>query len=157
MKKILTIAMVILLLASCKPAIEVEKIVYRERAIPVQVPEDSTRIKALIECDSNNRAVLRSFDQYRSKYVISSFVSTPLPDNSLELVYEAVTAHPDTVIIVNDSLVERIVKGDPYPVEVERQLSWLQKTLMYTGAAALLILLIYILFKIFNPFKFLQK
>lgn len=126
---------------------------------PVIIPavQDSLTVRALFECDSNNRVILRSYNALWSQYMSVSSAVEPVNDGGMTVTIGAQTNHPATTATAYDSIIYRQQKiylpGAPYPVEVQKKLSWLQKTLIYSGSAAWLILLITIVLRFYNPFK----
>jgi len=126
---------------------------------PVTIPavQDSLSIKALFECDSNNRVILKSYNSLWTKYVSVTSAIEPAGNGGMSVTIDAQTNHPETTVLANDSIIYRQQKiylpGAPYPVEVKKPLTWFEKTLIYSGAAAWIILLLFILNRFYNPFK----
>lgn len=153
-----------LVVASCRtqkpPAItstDSTSVTVTPRPVIIPAVQDSSSIKALFECDSNNRVILKSYNALWSQYMSVYSAVEPVENGGMEVTINTQTNHPATTVIAYDSTINRQQKiylpGAPYPVEVEKPLSWLQKTLMYTGAAAWLILLLFIITRFYNPFK----
>lgn len=134
----------------CNPVTNTETKVI-DRIVPIPAVQDSGKIRALFDCDSNNKVILKSFNQLWSQYV--SAVSALESDSSgqMSLSLDVTTNHPATQAKVRDSIVyrEKEIKV-PAPYPVEKDLSWFQQTLMYTGALLWIAALIYIVILIFK-------
>ena len=108
--------------------------VVRERLVPVYLPPDSALLTALFECDSNNRVIMKAFNELKSRDVSSNLT---FDDGKLD--YQA-AVHPDTVYLPSkDSL---IYVPKEVPVYVNR-LTWWQEFWIRLGkflAVAILLL-----------------
>ena len=164
MKTQIFILLLLLLLASCrtqKPVVEVPvltKIVVKDRAIDVSFVPDSASIKALFVCDSNNQVICTELYELKSKFMNTGTGVISNANGSLSFNYNAHTNQPNKQVTAHDSIVYQdkpiYLPGAAYAVE--KSLSWLQKTLIYTGAAAWIILLLFIVTRFFNPLKFIK-
>jgi len=164
MKNILLIAILVLLLVSCRtnkpaaiPPVNTIEVI-RDRIVTIPSVQDSSMLKALFECDSNNRVVLKAYNALYSTYMSAVAAIEPVTDGGMSITIKTNTNHPATTAAVHDSVVSKekliYMPGAPYPVE--KELNWIQKTLIYTGAAALALLLIFIIVKIYNPLKLIK-
>ena len=158
----LTIAVLLLILVTAcrtpKQATEVPvqtKIEIRDRIVEIPAVQDSSSVNAMFACDSNNRVILLSYNELYTQYMSAVSAITPAANGTVKLTVNTRTLHPKTTAVVRDSIVYQekpiYLPGAPYPVE--KHLSWLQKTLIYTGAAAWLLLLLLAIKRFYNPFK----
>jgi hypothetical protein len=126
----------------------------RERNVDIAAVQDSGAIRAYFECDSNNKVVLREYNQLMSDFVSLKSLMTPT-DKGLLFTADLKTNHPPTKATVRDSLVYKEVpvkvKGDT--IEVTKPLTWLQKLLIYSGSALWLIIIFYTGFKFYKLLK----
>lgn len=106
-----------------------------ERLVPVYLSPDSALMTALFECDSNNRVILKAYDELKSKGV-----ETGLNFENGRLDYQA-KVKPDTVYIpAKDSVIYV-----PQPVEVEvNRLTWWQETWIRIGKTLLSLLALWL-------------
>lgn len=127
-----------------KAGTEYERIdsIYIEKLIPVILPEDSAKIRALLECDENGKVVLRWLDIANSKNVELLFQL-----DSLGNLLAKMKVPPDTVylpskkkLVYKDKITQKIVT-------IEKQLSWWQHFFIYSGEILWCLILIYTLFK----------
>ena len=154
MKYLFPTLLLFILLSACRSRPEVtippseirEKVV--ERLVPYALPEDSTRLTALLECDSLNQVIIKELNEVKSGKIQS--------DLSLDGgKFSYGTYHPpDTVYVpAKDSIVYR---KEPYPVEVPIKVNELTREQTFqvwiarTGEA---VLLIYFLFGIGGKWK----
>lgn len=106
-----------------------------ERLVPVYLPPDSALLTALFECDSNNRVILKAYDELKSQGMNSRLT---FEDGRLD--YDLETVHDTVYLPVKDSIVYV-----PQPVEVEvNRLTWWQETWMRIGKFSLSILAIWL-------------
>lgn len=119
---------------SCTPATLPANLV-TEYLVPVYLSPDSALMTALFECDSNNRVILKAYDELKSKGM-----ETGLHFKDGRLDYQA-KAKPDTVYIpAKDSIVYV-----PQPVEVEvNRLTWWQETWIRIGKTLLSLLALWL-------------
>ncbi len=128
MEKIIKILLIMLVMVSCKtakqpvmPTVPInykEKIV--ERLVPVVNPADSLNILALLECNEQNKVVLKDLSEEKSKRMQSQFSLTNGQFN-----YKA-SSIPDIVYLpVRDSIVYREVPIPVnVPIEVNKLTAW---------------------------------
>ncbi|MFH1121793.1 MAG: hypothetical protein V1775_18375 [Bacteroidota bacterium] len=118
----------------------------RDRLVDVAAVQDSGAIRAYFECDSNNKVVLKEYNQLMSDFVSLQSLMTPTDKGALFTV-DLNTNHPSTKAAVRDSIVYKdvpvYVKGDD--VRVEKDLSWIQTSLIWSGLIAWILLLIYLI------------
>lgn len=143
--------LILLLFALCLFACRTPKVgtehervdsIYIEKLIPVILPEDSAKIRALLECDENGKVVLRWLDIANSKNVQLLFQL-----DSLGNLLAQMKVPPDTVylpskktLVYKDKITQKIVI-------VEKQLSWYQQFFIYSGKILWCLIIIYTLFK----------
>lgn len=102
-----------------------------ERLVPVYLPPDSALLTALFECDSNNRVILKAYDELKSAGMNSRLT---FEDGRLDYDLEAV--HDTVYLPAKDSIIYV-----PQPVEVEvNRLTWWQGTWMRIGKISLSLL-----------------
>ena len=125
-----------------------------DRIVDIAAVQDSGAIRAYFECDSNNKVVLRDYNQLMSDYVSLQSLMTPT-DKGMLFTADLKTNHPPTKATVRDSLVyqEVLVKVKGDTIEVAKPLSRLQKLLIYSGSALWLIIIFYTGFKIYKLLK----
>lgn len=129
----------------------------KDRDVTVAATQDSASLRALFECDSNRRVVQRGYDELKSKGLGSSIQIVPQVDGKMSLTYRVKTNNQDTHVTAHDSIVYQDVPiYKDVTVEVERKLTWFQKTLIYTGAAAWIFLLLFIISRFYNPLKLIK-
>lgn len=100
-----------------------------EKLVEVQLPPDSSTIRALLECDENGRVVLSWLDIANSRNV-----QAQLTIDSLGNLLAKMRTQPDTVYIPSKEVVITKEKKVPYPVEKELT-SWQQMKLELGGWA----------------------
>lgn len=129
---------ILLLLTSCAPkpltkAVPIlTKLETRVRLVPVKVDNDSSSLKALFECDSNLKVVLKAMSEMKGVNVSSDFTF----ENNL-FSYKAHFKPRHDSVIVRDSLIYKEVPIEvPVEVKVNELHAW-QKVLMWLGAALL--------------------
>lgn len=104
-----------------------------ERLVPVYLPPDSALLTALFECDSNNRVILKAYDELKSAGMNSHLT---FEDGRLDYDLEAV--HDTVYLPAKDSIIYV-----PQPVEVIKEvnrLTWWQETWMWIGKISLSLL-----------------
>ena len=124
-KQVLLLILVIHLggfVISCKTSKQIETIyVYKDTTIysyehkvsyeTINLPGDSTRIKALMECDSNGRILIRQLEEEKGKFktkviyknnVIEVFVSV----DSLKIKQQAIEEYKNQMVTNQTSLIE---------------------------------------------------
>ena len=100
-----------------------------EKLVEVQLPPDSSTIRALLECDENGRVILSWLDLANSKNA-----QAQLTIDSLGNLLAKMRTLPDTVYIPSKEVVITKEKKVPYPVEKELT-SWQQMKLELGGWA----------------------
>lgn len=143
----LILLLFVLCLFACRTpqaATEHERVdsIYIEKLIPVILPEDSAKIRALLECDENGKVVLRWLDIANSKNVELLFQL-----DSLGNLLAKMKVPPDTVYLPSK---EKLVYKDKITqkiVTIEKQLSRWQHFFIYSGKILWCLILIYTLFK----------
>lgn len=100
-----------------------------EKLVEVQLPPDSSTIRALLECDENGRVVLSWLDIANSRNA-----QAQLTIDSLGNLLAKMQTQPDTVYIPSKEVVITKEKKVPYPVEKELT-SWQQMKLELGGWA----------------------
>jgi hypothetical protein len=150
MNRILTVVIIVIGLVGCKavqqPVVTVpiqykERIV--ERLVPVKINNDSLKLRAMFECDSLNRVVLKQSKEAKSKGVESSFSF----DNGV-LDYSAETVHDTVYVAAKDSFIYKEVPVYVnVPVEVNKLTKW-QGTQIMAGRLLLLIVLAFGIYRL---------
>jgi hypothetical protein len=111
-----------------------------ERLVPVYLSPDSALLSALFECDSNNKVVMKAYNELKSAGVESS-----LSFDNGKLDYKANTKHDTIYIPAKDSIIY-VPTPVPTPVPGEtvyvNRLTWWQQTEIYAGRLFAVILLI---------------
>lgn len=138
------------------PPAEIKEVII-ERMVPYEVPADSTKFYALLECDSLNNVILKEFSEYKSKSIASDLLF------SLNRLYYNTYRLPDIgyIKVVDSTRIEKI----PYPVEVPvrvNELTKLQSFQIKVAWIAEILILCYVAFRItrtniFNIIKNLIK
>ena len=108
-----------------------------ERLVPVYLPPDSALLTALFECDSNNRVILKAYDELKSQGMNSHLT---FEDGRLDYNLEAV--HDTVYLPAKDSIVYV-----PQEVEVIKEvnhITWWQETWIRIGKLSLSILAIWL-------------
>ena len=114
-----------------------------EKLVPYALPEDSAKIRALLECDKNGKVVLKWFDEEHSKRMKLKFSLDSLGNLLTTAETEPDTAYlPQTTINVAKKSVSQSVVTLP----VEKKLSWWKTTLIWTGGIAWLVVIITLLY-----------
>jgi hypothetical protein len=104
-----------------------------EKLVPYALPEDSAKIRALLECDKNGKVVLKWFDEEHSKRMSLQFSL-----DSLGNLLTTAKTEPDTVYLPQTTINvgKKSVSQSVVTVPVEKKLSWWQTTLIWTGGIA---------------------
>lgn len=125
-----------------------------ERIVEIPAVNDSAAISAYFECDSNNRVILKKYDELMSDYVSLKSLMTP-SGKGMHLSVDLKTQRPATQAKVSDSTLKKqvpvFVKGDT--VEVDKPPSWLEQFFFYSGIVAWIFLLSLSGFKIYKFLK----
>jgi len=128
-----------------------------EKLVPYPLPEDTARIRALLECDENGKVVLRWFDEEHTKRVKLQFKLDSLGN----LLANFETARDTVYLPVKETTVgKKTITQSIVTREVEKKLSWWQIMLLYTGAIAWIVAIIVLAYwtnKRFNWSSFLLK
>ncbi len=114
-----------------------------DRIIEVPVPGDSLLLHALIECDSNNRAILKMFNEQKSSGLESSLSF----NDKGELDYKANRPSETTPVSVKDSIIYVPVKGDTIH-DITNELTWWQGLWIRLGKIFTAVIGGYIIFRI---------
>lgn len=132
--------LVISLMCSCRTAKQIststetkyDSIVV-EKLVPYPLPEDTARIRALLECDENGKVVLRWFDEEHTKRVKLQFKLDSLGNllANFETARDTVYLPVKETTVGKKTMAQSIVTG-----EVEKKLSWWQKLFIWTGGIA---------------------
>ena len=106
-----------------------------ERLVPVYLPADSALLTALFECDSNNRVILKAYDELKSQGM-----NRHLTFENGRLDYDLEAVHDTVYLPAKDSIIYV-----PQPVEVEvNRLTWWQETWMRIGKISLSVLALWL-------------
>jgi ABC-type dipeptide/oligopeptide/nickel transport system permease component len=101
-----------------------------EKLIPYALPEDSAKIRALLECDENGKVVLRWFDEEHTKSVKLQFKLDSLGN----LLANFETARDTVYLPVKETTVgKKAMTQSIVTREVEKKLNWWQKLFLWTG------------------------
>ena len=104
--------------------------VFIEKLVPYALPEDTARIRALLECDENGKVVLRWFDEEHTKRVKLQFKLDSLGN----LLASFETAHDTVYLPVKETTVgKKTMTQSIVTREVEKKLNWWQKLFSWTG------------------------
>ena len=104
-----------------------------EKLIPYVLPEDSAKIRALLECDENGKVVLRWFDEEHTKRVKLQFKLDSLGN----LLANFETARDTVYLPVKETTVGKKTMTQAIVTrEVEKKLNWWQKLFIWTGGVA---------------------
>ena len=136
-----------LMLTACSkkisPAIPTrESSVTKDSLRPVVLPSDSSMMRALFECDSAGKVILRDYTELKSKGIESSVVYL-----NGEISYKNIVKHDTVYVPYREKAV--IQECDPIIVkQVEIQikpLAWWQEALMWMGGIWLVVIIIFII------------
>jgi hypothetical protein len=113
------------------------KTTVNQRAVPVEVPADSSIVIATFECDSNRNIYMKQIEHLTSANIEHEVTFT---NNTLSV---STIRKPQTLhVIVKDSIVERQIPIE-VPVEtVVNRMKWWQTTLIWIGIVAIAALII---------------
>lgn len=146
MKHLFLLSLALCLFACRTPKIGTEyerkDSIYIEKLIPVVLPEDSAKIRALLECDENGKVVLRWLDIANTKNVELLFKL-----DSLGNLLAQMKVPPDTVYLPSK---EKLVYKDKVTqkiVTVRKPLRWWEQFFIYSGKILWCLIIIYMLFK----------
>ena len=104
-----------------------------EKLVPYPLPEDTARIRALLECDENGKVVLRWFDEEHTKRVKLQFKLDSLGN----LLANFETARDTVYLPVKETTVgKKTMTQSIVTREVEKKLNWWQKLFVWTGCIA---------------------
>lgn len=137
MVKYLNIVLLCVLFVSCKqqqpvtqvPVVTVERIV--ERQVPIVLPQDSSYITALFECDSNNRVILQQLHEQKTSGVSSSYTL-----NNGFFAYKTNIIRDTIYVVARDTIITR-----EKPIQVIQEvytLSPTQRVFVWIGIVFLL-------------------
>lgn len=167
MKNYLILIISIISLASCKTIKTVpikDETTIHERVVSVPVPQDSASIQIQFSVESQKKLVdsnwgwwslipnpvplskiaISDYSEVKSKNVETSF---KLKDNKVSIAFKTTR---DTIrVVVTDTLRKKeipvIITKEKL---VEKKLSWLQRSLIYSGIALYVLIILIVLFKI---------
>lgn len=118
--------------------------VFVEKLVPYPLPEDTARIRALLECDENGKVVLRWFDEEHTKRVKLQFKLDSLGN----LLANFETARDTVYLPVKETTVGKKTMTQSIETrEVEKKLNWWQKLFLWTGGVAWIVGIIYLIIK----------
>jgi hypothetical protein len=107
--------------------------IFVEKLVPYPLPEDTARIRALLECDENGKVVLRWFDEEHTKRVKLQFKLDSLGN----LLANFETARDTVYLPVKETTVgKKTMTQSIVTREVEEKLNWWQKLFIWTGGVA---------------------
>jgi len=114
-----------------------------EKLVPYALPEDSAKIRALLECDKNGKVVLKWFDEEHSKRMSLQFSL-----DSLGNLLTTAKTEPDTVYLPQTTINvgKKSVSQSVVTLPVEKKLSWWQTTLIWTGGIAWLVIIVVLMY-----------
>ena len=140
---------------SCKtikyvPVPSTKDSIVTEKLMPVVTDPDSATIRALLQCDKNGKVLLSWYDQEVSKNTNLRFQI----DSLGRLLANFVAKH-DTIYMPQKTTI--ITKNDPYPVEVEKELSFWEKIKINIGGYAIMIITLLITYIIGKKIYKLKK
>lgn len=134
--------MCLLVLCSCRtkyvPVESKADSVVVEKLVEVQLPPDSSTIRALLECDENGRVVLAWLDIANSRNA-----QAQLTIDSLGNLLAKMKTQPDTVYLPSKEV--KVNKEEKVPYPVEKKLTKWQKLCVNVGGWAIGIVIITIL------------
>jgi hypothetical protein len=155
MKKVLICCIAILLMASCKSKkASIQKEITKDTIIETvhdtlfSVEKDSSFYNALLECQ-NGKVVIKEVTNTGSGRKLKT-PKVVVQDNRLKV---DCFAEAETLFAFWKSQYIKNYKGVEIPV-VTNELTWFQKTQIYIGRIAMLVLMLWILLKLFK-FKYL--
>ncbi len=114
-----------------------------EKLVPYALPEDSAKIRALLECDKNGKVILKWFDEEHSKRMSLQFSLDSLGNLLTTAKTESDTVYlPQRTINVG----KRSVSQSVVTLPVEKKLTWWQNILIWTGATAWIVIVVALLY-----------
>lgn len=149
---LLSILMLLLLLYSCKSSKEVIEhrvdSVYIQRLIPVALPDDSSKIKALLECNDNNRVVVNQLMIEKSKNTELNFFLDSVGNLSIQ----SITKH-DTIYLKSEEIKtkEFVTEFKEVPANFTKWQSFMMKfgtAMFYISIGLILFGLVYLFTKL---------
>jgi len=101
-----------------------------EKLVPYALPEDSAKIRALLECDKNGKVALKWFDEEHSKRMSLQFSL-----DSLGNLLTTAKTEPDTIYLPQTTINvgKKSVSQSVVTLPVEKKLNCWQTTLIWTG------------------------
>lgn len=124
------------------------------RPVTVSFKPDSLALSALFRCDSNYQVVMSDYSELYTDYMNLHSTFQQQPDGGILVKVKATAQHPDTTFILNDTTIYQevpiIVNVE---VPVEKPLTWLQRSLIYSGIALWVLVTFFIVSIFYNPFK----
>lgn len=114
-----------------------------EKLIPYALPEDSAKIRALLECDENGKVVLRWFDEEHTKRVKLQFKLDSLGNllANFETARDTVYLSVKKTAVGKKTMTQSIVTR-----EIEKKLNWWQKLFIWTGGIVWIVGIIILVF-----------
>lgn len=123
-----------------------------EKLIPYPLPEDTARIRALLECDENGKVILRWFDEEHTKRVKLQFKLDSLGN----LLANFETARDTVYLPVKETTVgKKTMTQSIVTREVEKKLNWWQKLFIWTGGIAWVVIIVYLIIRTKKLVKYL--
>jgi len=126
--------------------------VYVQKLIPISLPADSSKVKALLQCDASGSVLLSRLSIETTK----NARLTLLLDSLGNLKVETIVEH-DTIYLKSDSIYINNVYTEFVNVPVEKELSKWENFLYKFGRAAFYILIGLIIFGVVLLFFKLKK
>ncbi len=104
-----------------------------EKLVPYALPEDSGRIRALLECSESGKVLLRWYDEEHSKRMKLQFSLDSLGRLQMRVntVHDTVYLPQTTINVGKHSVIQKVIK-----VPIEKKLSWWQILFIWTGGIA---------------------
>lgn len=103
----------------------------RDREVPVVIPGDSASIRALLECDSLNRVVMRELEIEKGKRIVPTLKPIYIPaatqgvsngvSNQLLLEFDCKEDSLQHIIHVQDSIINRLRTERPEPIVIKEK------------------------------------
>lgn len=110
------------------PGVDTETdITVRDREVPVVIPSDSASIRALLECDSLNRVVMRELEIEKGKRIVPTLKPVYIPaatqgvSNQLLLEFDCKEDSMQHIIHVQDSIINRLRTERPEPIVIKEK------------------------------------
>lgn len=121
-----------------------------EKLVEVQLPPDSSTIRALLECDENGRVVLSWLDIANSRNA-----QAQLTIDSLGNLLAKMRTQPDTVYLPSKEVT--VIKKVKVPYPVEKELTRWQQFKLDIGGWVFIAVGIYIFYRIIQLFVQFKK